>query len=207
MQKTTIFFTSNTMKDISRKISLAIAAVAAIAVVSSTSSAQYSRTLSLGVSGGAVFPTGDFGDFYSTGFNGTLSLTFKPIGSPLGVRVDGMYNKLDLQDDETITIPGGGDVESASISSANANLVYFLPTTGPNTEISSYLIAGGGIYWLAINGDNFDTDATNNGGVNGGLGVLFRLSGFSTFIEARYHHVFTDGSDTQFIPVTVGISF
>ena len=194
------------MKEIARRIALALAAVAAITVVSSASSAQSTRALSLGISAGAVFPTGNFSDFYSPGFDVTGSLTFRPLGSPVGVRVDGMYNKMDLQDDETITI-GGGSVESATISSGNANVVWFLPITSPDTDFSSYLIAGGGIYWLAINGDNFDTEATSNGGMNGGLGVTFRLSGFSTFLEARYHHVFTDGDDTSFVPVTFGISF
>ena len=191
------------MKVISKRISLALAAVAAVAVFGSTSSAQSSKALSVGVSGGAAIPLGDFGDFYTTGYNGTVSLMFKSVGSPIGIRIDGMYNKMSLKDDAIITIPGQGSVESASIASANANLVYSLPGVG----ISPYLIGGGGIYQLKLHGDNFDTDSDNKGGVNGGIGVSFPLSGFNTFLEARFHHVFTDGSATQFVPVTFGISF
>ena len=194
------------MKVISKRISLALAAVAAVAVFGSTSSAQSSKALSVGVSGGAAIPLGDFGDFgdfYTTGYNGTVSLMFKSVGSPIGIRIDGMYNKMSLKDDAIITIPGQGSVESASIASANANLVYSLPGVG----ISPYLIGGGGIYSLKVHGDNFDTDADNKAGVNGGIGVSFPLSGFNTFLEARFHHVFTDGSATQFVPVTFGLSF
>ncbi len=191
------------MKGISKRISLALAAVAAVAVLTSTSSAQSSKALSVGISGGAAIPFGDFGDFYTTGYNGTVSLMFKSVGTPLGIRIDGMYNKLNLKDDAIITIPGSGTVESASIAAATANLVYSLPGTG----ISPYLIGGGGIYSLKVHGDNFDSDAENKAGINGGIGASFPLSGFNTFIEARFHHVFTDGSATQFIPVTFGISF
>lgn len=191
------------MKGISKRISLVLAAVAAIAVFTSTSSAQSSRALSVGISGGAAIPVGDFGDFYTTGYNGTVSLMFKSVGTPLGIRIDGMYNKMNLKDDAIITIPGQGTVESASIAAATANLVYSLPGTG----ISPYLIGGGGIYSLKVQGDNFDTDSENKAGVNGGIGASFPLSGFNTFIEARFHHVFTDGGATQFIPVTFGISF
>ncbi|MEO8575500.1 MAG: outer membrane beta-barrel protein [Gemmatimonadales bacterium] len=191
------------MKGISKRISLALAAVAAVAVLTSTSSAQSSKALSVGISGGAAIPFGDFGDFYTTGYNGTVSLMFKSVGTPLGIRIDGMYNKLNLKDDAIITIPGSGTVESASIAAATANLVYSLPGTG----ISPYLIGGGGIYSLKVHGDNFDSDTENKAGINGGIGASFPLSGFNTFIEARFHHVFTDGSATQFIPVTFGISF
>lgn len=182
--------------------SLAIAALA-VAAFGSTASAQSSKSVSLGISGGAAIPLGDFSDFYTTGYNGTVSLGLKSVGSPIGLRIDGMYNRLSVRDDATITIPGLGLVESVSIASANANLVYMLPGTG----ISPYLIGGGGIYSTKVRGDSFDLDAENNFGINGGIGAAFPLSGFKTFIEARLHHVFADGDATQFIPVTFGISF
>lgn len=187
-----------------KRISLTVAAaLAALAFSASTSSAQSSKAISLGISAGAAIPVGDFGDFYSTGYNGTVSLGFRSVGSPLGLRIDGMYNKMDLKNDATITIPGSGLVESASIMGANANLVYSLPGTG----ISPYLIGGGGVYSTKLHGDGFDTSSESKFGVNGGVGASFPLSGFNTFIEARLHHVFTDGSATQFVPVTFGISF
>jgi hypothetical protein len=186
-----------------KRISFALVALAAVLLSASTSSAQSNKAVSIGISGGAAIPVGDFGDLYSTGWNGTASLMFKSYGSPLGLRVDGMYNRLSVKDNAFVPLPGGGSVSSASIAGANANLVYSLPGTG----ITPYLIGGGGIYSLKVHGDGFDSDATNKFGVNGGIGASFPLSGFNTFIEARFHHVFTDESATQFIPVTFGISF
>jgi len=185
-----------------KRISLAIAAVA-MAAFTTTASAQSSKGLSIGISGGAAIPAGDFADLYTTGYNGTASIMMKSVGSPIGLRIDGMYNRLSVKDDALIVLPGQGEIESASIASANANLVYSLPGTG----ITPYLIGGGGIYQFKVHGDNFSTDSENKFGINGGIGAAFPLSGFNTFIEARLHHVMTDNESTQFIPVTFGISF
>jgi opacity protein-like surface antigen len=115
-----------------------------------------------------------------------------------------MYNHMSVKDKGDITIPGFGVLDAIAISSANANLVYNLPGTG----ITPYLIGGAGIYNLKSDIDGADDpDSQNKFGVNGGIGASFPLSGFNTFIEARYHHVFTENVATQFIPVTFGISF
>lgn len=191
------------MNSTSKRISFALTAFAALTVFASASSAQSAKAISVGISGGAAIPLGDFGDFYTTGYNGTASLMFNSVGTPLGIRIDGMYNKLSVKDDASITIPGVGVVDNSTILGANANLVYALPGTG----IRPYLIGGGGVYSLKVNVDGADTDSETKGGVNGGIGASFPLSGFNTFIEARLHHIFTDGAATQFVPVTFGISF
>jgi hypothetical protein len=180
---------------IMKRISYTLATMAALAVFSSASFAQSSKPVSVGIAGGAAIPVGDLADDYNTGFNGTVFLNFNSVGTPLGIRIDGMYNKLGDRDDRFPPIP------NVVITSANANLVYALPGTG----IRPYLIGGGGIYGLKqdVSGASTKSDF----GVNGGIGASFPLSGFNTFIEARLHHVFTDNYSTQFIPVTFGISF
>jgi opacity protein-like surface antigen len=177
-----------------KRISLTLAAMAAVAIFSSTGSAQSAKPVSLGISGGAAIPVSDFGDDYKTGWNGTVSLGFNSVGTPLGIRIDGMYNKVSVQDDRVVPLP------DAIITSANANLVYALPGVG----IRPYLIGGGGIYGtkLDVSGAKTETDF----GLIGGIGAAFPLSGFTTFVEARYHHIFTEGVATKFIPVTFGIS-
>ena len=110
---------------------------------------------------------------------------------------------MSVKDDRTIGIPGFGTLDAIAISSANANLVYNLPGTG----ITPYLIGGAGVYNLKSDvSDADDPDSINKFGVNGGIGASFPLSGFTTFIEARYHHVFSENVATKFIPVTFGIS-
>lgn len=179
-----------------KKTTMALAA-AAVAIFASTSSAQSGRPVTLGISAGAAIPAGDFADVANTGFNGTVSLGFQPYGSSIGLRVDGMYNRFSLRDefDALDTDP--------TIIGANANLVFSLPGQG----IRPYLIGGGGIYGLKNDRDNIDDSYETEPGVNGGIGAAFPLSGFNTFIEARFHHIFSEGSSVQFIPVTFGISF
>lgn len=188
-----------------RKIYATLAIAAATTLFSaSTSLAQSSKSLSLGISGGAAIPVGDLGDDFTTGYNGTVSLMFRSFGSPIGLRIDGMYNHMSVKNDRTIVNPGFGVLDAVAISSANANLVYNLSGTG----MTPYLIGGAGIYNLKSDiQDADDPDSENKFGVNGGIGASFALSGFNTFIEARYHHVFSDNVATQFIPVTFGISF
>lgn len=174
-----------------RKLYLAVA-VAAVALSASTSSAQSTKPISLGISIGAAIPVGDLADDYKTGYNGTVSLGLNSVGSPIGFRIDGMYNKLTPK--ELVDLP------DIILTSANANIVYALPGVG----IRPYLIGGGGIY--GYKSDFSGAKTKTDFGVNGGIGASFPLSGFTTFIEARYHHIFTDNVATQFIPVTFGIS-
>jgi len=176
-----------------KRLSLALAAIATVAAFSSTAAAQSAKPISLGISGGATIPVGELGDDFSTGYNGTLSLGFQSVGSPIGLRVDGMYNRLSPQDDRPLL----SDIE---IISANANLVYTLPGVG----IRPYLIGGAGVYGLKILDTGLDRETEF--GVNGGIGAAFPLSGFTTFLEARFHHIFSEGYSTQFVPVTFGIS-
>lgn len=178
-----------------KKTSYAVAVLAALLISATAGSAQSAKAVSIGISGGATIPVGDFGDAFTTGYNGTASLMFKSFGSPIGLRVDGMYNNLSFKDDNSI---------DAVILGANANLVYSLPGVG----ISPYLIGGAGVYNMKLDfNDGADSESETKLGVNGGVGASIPLSGFNAFIEARYHHVFTDGAATQFVPVTVGISF
>lgn len=179
------------MKVISKRIVLALASVG-VTVLASTSSAQSAKAVSLGISGGAAIPTGDFADVYKTGFNGTVSLGINSVGTPVGIRVDGMFNQFSEKDDF--------DRPDYRILGATVNLVYALPGTG----IRPYLIGGGGYYGQKP--DVTGAKSVNDFGLNGGLGASFPLSGFNTFIEARYHHIMSEVA-TQFIPVTFGISF
>jgi hypothetical protein len=158
-------------------------------------SAQAPKPLTIGIAAGAAIPLGDLADVYNTGYNGTVSLGLSSFGSPIGLRFEGMYNKILGRDDVSFNQP------DARIVAGTANLVYSLPGVG----IRPYLIGGAGYYGLKPDVDNNESE--NKLGLNGGLGAMFPLSGFNTFIEARLHHVFTDVSSTQFVPVTFGILF
>ncbi len=157
--------------------------------------AQAYKPVSFGIAAGAAIPVGDLADAFNTGYNGTVGLTLSSAGSPIGLRVEGMYNKFMGRDDV-----GLDDIDSRIIA-GTANLVYNLPGVG----IRPYLIGGAGYYNAKL--DLPDAESVNKLGLNGGIGAMFPLSGFNTYVEARFHHVFTEGDATQFIPVVFGVFF
>lgn len=157
--------------------------------------AQSTRPVTLNVAVGAAIPVGDLSDGFNTGYNGTVGLGLSSMGTPLGIRFEGMYNKFGGRDDLA------QNQADARIIAGTANLEYSLPGQG----IRPYLIGGAGYYGLKLDVPN--AESNNKFGVNGGIGAVFPLSGFNTYVEARLHHVFTDNNATQFIPVVFGIQF
>lgn len=165
---------------------LSLAAVA----VSSKADAQDMvgmRSVTFSVAAGASFPTGDYGDFYDTGFNVIGTLGLQPASMPVGLRFDAAYNSF------------GSSGPTMKIISGTANAVL---TTSNMNGVKPYLIGGVGVYNAKVGG-NGETKF----GLNGGGGIDFPLSGFNTYVEARFHSIFTDGDNLNFIPLVFGIRF
>jgi opacity protein-like surface antigen len=114
---------------------------------------------------------------------------------PLGIRIDGAFNQFELKD-----ALGDGNVRFISVT---GNLVYKIP----GATVSPYLIGGAGVYNTKADFGAFSGDSENKFGWNVVGGINMPLSGFSTFIEARYNQVQTDGEALKFIPITFGILF
>jgi len=171
---------------------------AILAITASAPAAQAQNPVSFGIAAGASIPMGDLGDdFAKTGFHGMATLGFTPAMLPFGMRIDGMYNQLSLED-------AFGDA-NVRILGANANAILSIPST----LTSPYLIGGVGVYNSKISSDDIDleTDGETDFGINVGIGIKFNLSGFGTFAEIRYHNIFTEDNSTQFLPITFGIMF
>lgn len=178
----------------------AAAAVAVFTVVSAAPvAAQSISPISFNVRAGAAMPLSDLGDLYSTGFNIGAGLSFKPMMLPVGLRFDGDYNRF-----------GGKDLfEGVNLNvwalSANAVLA---PAMSP-----IYGIGGVGFYSGNVSGEGIDSESETDLGFNIGGGFKLPLTGFTTFVEARYHHVMTKednepGSvNTKFLPIVFGIQF
>ena len=177
-----------------RRILSSSAVVLAAIVAASPANAQ--RRTALGVAAGATIPTGVLGDATSVGYHilGTLAIS-GTASSPLGFRIDGMYNGLSGKDVGPVE---GPDVKVWTI---NGNLVYAIPG---GTTVTPYIIGGAG--WYNAKAEGAD-ESDGNFGINGGVGLRFALSGFSTFAEARFHNVFSDPESTRMIPLTFGIMF
>lgn len=167
------------------------AALAGVALISFDASAQKS-TVHFGVAAGAAIPVSGLRDFLNTGFNGTVTVGLNPTLIPLGVRIDGAYNQFSLKSGL-----GGGSVHYTSVT---GNLVYKIP----GASFSPYAIGGAGWYNAGASGGG---GSSNDFGWNIGGGISMALSGFDTFLEARFNQVQSSGSPARFVPITFGVMF
>ncbi len=186
-----------------RVVSKSVSALALGMLLSAPAARAQGAEFSLG--GGASIPLSTFGDFAKTGFNGMVAVSFAPSSFPLGIQIDGMYQRLKNED----IIPGG---RSSQILQGTGNLIYKFKTSEEST-FRPYLIGGAGIYnFKQVSGDDVAGPGVGNTGstgtdfgLNGGAGFDFKAGSIGLFLEGRFHNVFSDGEDVKFIPITVGI--
>jgi hypothetical protein len=173
--------------------------VAAIAVPRASLTAQ----ASFGVAGGYSGARGDFGTVVDAGYHLGASIGLSVPGSPVRVRAEGGFAEFNYKGPLATT---NGKVR---VLSGTANALV-----SPGQLGGAYLIGGVGLYRLSAECDRCTT-STTKGGFNGGVGYELRLTGFAVFAEARYHYIAgrsdptTAGvkSSTQFIPISVGVTF
>ena len=168
---------------------------AIVAIAASAPAAQAQNPMTFGIAAGASLPMGDLKDGGAeTGWHGMATLGFMPSMLPFGMRIDGMYNSMGIED---------ASDASYRIIGANANAIIAMPAM----VASPYLIGGIGMYNQKLDSDDLDLDGETDFGINVGIGTKFNLSGFGTFAEIRYHNIFSEGNSTQFLPITFGIMF
>jgi hypothetical protein len=182
-----------------RGLSKGIAALAAGMLLGAPALRAQGAEFSLG--GGIGIPLDQFDDQAKTGFNGLAAVSFVPNGWPVGIQIDGQYQQYKVD-------------QSASLKNrfliGTGNVVFKFKTSEEST-FRPYLIGGGGVYNLKITGTDdlgglFDTDnSVTKFGLNAGAGFDIKTSGIGLFLEGRFHDVFTEGPNTKFIPITVGI--
>lgn len=170
-------------------------------------------------------PTGSFGVGFSAPVNplaNRLNTGWNVAGGVgvtrdyLGVTVDAMLNDFGIS---------SGTLKQVGARSGSQK--YWAVTVDPTLHVNDrgpldfYVIGGAGLYGRYTKyrassnaaGPGFElvrSEQILRPGVNLGAGFAFNLSDHSNikvFAEARYHHMFTPGTDASFIPVTVGIRF
>jgi opacity protein-like surface antigen len=186
-------------------LSAAAAPVSAQAIVSSP--------IRFGIMGGATVPLSDFSDNAKTGWNAGILMNIGVPLVPVSFRVDGQWQQLTGKDFDA----GKGFIthDDFRIIDGTANVVY---TFGAALPTKFYVIGGLGAYNVRVKNDDLNANASSTKfGLNAGVGFKFQLTGFATYIEARYHNVIhgtavgdvsSDNSKSlQFLPISVGITF
>jgi hypothetical protein len=168
------------------------AAVVILSVASLTARGQ-SNTTHFNLAAGLTLPTGAFGDRNDAGYNLIVGIGVKPHDSALGFRAEGIYNEFNEHSTSDKSHAGG----------ATANLTYDLATHSRNNTSSLYIIGGVGYY--STREPFFSNDSQTNIGWNVGGGFQFPLTGFSAYLEARYHTV--SNTVVRFVPISFGLVF
>lgn len=183
--------------------------IAATAQAQGTSNAP-ARPWKVGGALGATIPLGDFSDAADLGWHLGGVFEYKQPSLPVTWRGELTYHRNGLKDSYfNGQIPGvenlGGNF---SMLNFVANALYPFGEAAATTR--PYIIGGLGVYKVKATATYQGLDISNSQtkfGLNVGGGVTFHLSGFDTFVEARFHSVFTDGGSTNFIPISFGFKF
>ncbi|HEU4642126.1 MAG TPA: hypothetical protein VFS44_06690 [Gemmatimonadaceae bacterium] len=209
--------------DTSRTV-IAALAIGASAVAATTAGAQVMEPtrapIYFGIAAGATIPTGSTSDLHGTGWHVQGLVDWMSPVAPIGLRGDLGFTSL-----------GGKEISAGNTSiraddlhmwAGTADAVWmFRPATGTSV-MTPYALGGVGLYHssggrsatTSLGTTQTTDDSSWNFGLNFGGGVMFDLSGFSTFAEARFHNVFNAGRNGQgekasahFIPITFGVRF
>lgn len=177
-------------------------------VATSVATAQSARSIGFGVSGGLSQPIGDLGDRTKSGYSVAGHVYLAPTTMPrLNFRGDLSYDAWDASD-SFVTID-----KSRNVAALTGNALLRL---GESTSMARpYLLGGLGAYrsqrtFYPLGAGTATTTvsaSSTNVGIQGGGGLDFNLSGFSTFLEAKYVNVFTDGYSHSYVPITFGVRF
>lgn len=168
-------------------------------------------------------PTGSFGVGFSSPVNplaNRLNTGWNLAGGVgvtqtyVGVNVDAMLNDFGVNGRTLAQV--GARSGTQKFWALTVDPIFHVNDRGP---LDFYVTGGGGLYGRYT---KYRASAANTGfdlvrseqilrpGVNLGAGFAFNLSyqsNIKLFVEARYHRMFTPGTASSFIPVTVGIRF
>jgi hypothetical protein len=178
---------------------LAVLAGTTLASRTAAAQEQSSTSTQFSLGGGVDMPLGDFDDAAKTGYHGLAAVTFTPAAWPVGIQIDGNYSR--YPDDSPLD-------QNLQMIFGTGNIVYRFQTS-PESTFRPYLIGGGGAYNRKATGDHVPdgTDSSTKFGLNGGAGFDIKAGTAALFAEARFHNVFTEGTNTNFLPITVGVRF
>ena len=171
-----------------------VAALVALVASMPVAAMAQSNTTHFNIAAGLTLPTGSFGDENDAGYNLILGLGTKPRASALGFRAEGIFNEFDAH----------GTSAKSRAAGITGNVTYDLTSGARNNTNSLFVIGGIGYYNTRVAFPQL-TVSESNVGWNVGGGFQFPLTGFSAYIEARYHTV--SNTDVRFVPISFGLVF
>jgi len=178
-----------------RKVILALTVAATTAAFAAPMQAQ--AGLTFGLSGGVALPMGDAGDVLKTGFGGGAAIMMRDPSARVGFGIDAQYYRFSY-DDATI----------GEALNARQNLYGVMARLDYSAGGTLYLLGGAGLFRGEVTGDDsapdFSETTNTDFAIQAGLGLNFARG---LFAEAKYVNIFSDNSNTSFIPITVGIRF
>jgi hypothetical protein len=218
--------TMDTTRSVDTTTSSATVTTESTGEVPMRSGTRWGNGFYVGIHGGTNFPQNEINGVYDTGYNVGGQLGWQPMGSPLGVRLNASWNRLNgrtLTNQQIGNVQFTGDLQSADVYNAFADAKLMLPILGRNRVFGGlYAVGGAGLSYLR-NFDRFQTttgttvgesrtgtfnpeDATRFA-ANAGGGLSWGVGNVSLFVEGRWVRVFTQDRNTDFVPVTVGLTF
>lgn len=172
-----------------RSVALAsmVAALAAVPRV-------HAQAVNYNIAAGLSLANGDFGDRNDAGYALIVGVGFTQRASPFSIRAEGIYTQYDSK---------FRDRDKSSAGGITGNVIYDFKTT-PSTPVTLYAIGGVGLYSTkeeSVFGDDSDSGV----GWNLGGGLRIPLTGFSAYVEARYHSI--SSANVSFTPIVFGLRF
>ncbi len=179
---------------------LKVAGVIGLGLALSVSTAEAQAKFIIG--GGSSLALGSTGDVLNNGPHGVLGVEFAPKGSPVAIRVDGMFHIINADAAAETAI----DLDKAQVINGTLNAVYNFKVA-ETSKVRPYLIAGVGYYNTKLKFTDATPDASSSDfGFNGGAGFDIKAGEkLGIFIEGRYHNILvSDASDTKVLTVSAG---
>jgi len=139
----------------------------------------------IGIDGGVLKGTGDFGDATKTGYGGGAFYDYW-VSNMLAVGADFGWNtaKSKTSDDIKVTLINYG-----------AHLKYAFPMS--ESKVHPYVTAGAGMYNVKVKAGSAESSDNKFGG-HGGLGLEYMVNPqVGVGAEANFHFISTEGTSTQ----------
>jgi hypothetical protein len=179
----------------------------------------------VGLGGGAGIPTGSINNAYNTGFAIQVPIGWDAVYSPVGVRLDLGYTRLDARNsfrNGGTTSPAFLPVADPQIYSAILDAKLRLPFTrswyGPSSGL--YAVAGGGVNHFrhfnttfALSNPEFtnspastSSESLTRFALNAGGGLSWAFRAAEVFLESRYVTTFMPHKRASYVPIVLGVN-